>query len=69
MRDVSEVHTAVCRHVPSAFLCGKGRGGGGSDVRERSEFPQYQTYQRDVSGGCGGLVSVVVKLTVESWRC
>jgi len=23
MRDVKEVHSAVCRHYPSAFLCEK----------------------------------------------
>jgi len=28
MRDVKEVHTAVCRHLPSAFPCEKGGGGG-----------------------------------------
>jgi len=32
MRDVKEVHTAVCvcRHYPSRFLCGKKGGGVGS---------------------------------------
>ena len=32
----------VCRQLPSVFLCERG---GGLDVRERSESPQYQTYQ------------------------
>jgi len=44
MRDAKEVHTTVCIQLPSAFLCDKG---GGLDVQERSEFPQYQTNQRN----------------------
>ena len=47
MRDVDEVHTTVCRHYPSAFLCEK-QGGGGLEVRTRSEFSQYQAYERNV---------------------
>jgi len=55
MRDVNKVHTTVGRHLRSASLCQKG----GLDIRERSEFPQYQTYQRSVRGavGCGVCVA------------
>jgi len=43
MRDVTEVHTAVYRQLPSAFLWEEK---GGLDLRERSECLQYyQTYQ------------------------
>ena len=45
MRDVKEVQ------LTSAFLCWKKGEGGGLYVRERSEFPQYQTYQLDVWAG------------------
>ena len=43
MREVA--HHLVVDSFPSAFLYGKK---GGLDVRERSEFPQYQTYQCSV---------------------
>ena len=58
MRDVKEVHTTVCRHYPSTFLCEEGRGV--VEVRTRSEFSQYQTYQTYISVSpvsvyiCGG---------------
>jgi hypothetical protein len=40
MRDVKEVHTTVCRQL---FLSVCEKWGGELDVRERIEFPPYQT--------------------------
>ena len=48
MRDVKEVHTAVCRQLPSALLCGKGE--------------EEWTYESEVSSPSVRCISAVCAL-------
>jgi len=55
MRDVKEVHIAVCRHLPSAYLCEKKAGGGAVWTYESEvSSPTYQTVSALGAGGGAG---------------
>jgi len=52
MRDVKEVHTTVCRHVPSAFLC-ETKGGGGWTYESEVSFPGIRRISAMSGKECG----------------
>jgi len=62
-RRQRSMHTAVCRHVPSRFYV---KQGGFVGVRERSEFPQYQTYQRYVRVVVLGVLGLTCRLGLKA---